>query len=337
MEPHEIAWLIRYVILSAAELCSLLVILAVIVGRLYRYTSCLIIFLMQVCYAIVNANALLYTDRFSQLNNPFITDNPFTEEQPWNTLCQVQSYLIHACWMASFFLSLILVTFEYWILSNKFGGSALKNKLLLLCFLVPIVITAAPFFYQEFGFGPNGFNIPTTKGWESVYFFCGWKSPLVDKEDLGKRIRQQLAYGLNFMLPLFVGLVYELYLLVRIRRVRQIYLEEGITISKEQQYITKLHKIPFYLFIILLVNMVVRLLPVVSESSPVPIRYIILMWDFAFDVIPVLSSYQFFRFVRTSLTVPRLSWLGRPQTHVSLMTERSESAGPSSEATVTSN
>lgn len=53
--------------------------MAVLIGGLHRYTSCLIIFLMQVCYAIVNANALLYTDRFSSRGIPFIVeDNALT-------------------------------------------------------------------------------------------------------------------------------------------------------------------------------------------------------------------------------------------------------------------
>jgi hypothetical protein len=96
MQDYELAWMIRYIVLGLAECCSLLVILTVVVGRLYKYTSCLIIFLMQIAYAIVNINALLYTDRFTVNRSPLInSENVFTKEQPWNALCQIQAYIIH--------------------------------------------------------------------------------------------------------------------------------------------------------------------------------------------------------------------------------------------------
>ena len=81
---------------------------------------------------------------------------------------------------------------------------------------------------------------------------------------------------------------------------------------------------PFTLFIILLVNMVIRLIPFLSLKWPEPIRYLVLFWDFTFDLIPILSSYQFFRFVKSSLVVPRLKWLSRTEQPVSLITERSD-------------
>jgi hypothetical protein len=94
---------IRYVILGIAECCSLLVILTVIVGGLYKYISCLIIFLMQIAYAIVNINTLLYTNLFTTKHSPLVTpENVFTSEQPWNALCQIQAYLIHTSWMVCF-------------------------------------------------------------------------------------------------------------------------------------------------------------------------------------------------------------------------------------------
>jgi hypothetical protein len=100
MQDYELAWMIRYIVLGLAECCSLLVILTVVVGRLYKYTSCLIIFLMQIAYAIVNINALLYTDRFTVNRSPLInSENVFTKEQPWNALCQIQAYIIHTSWM----------------------------------------------------------------------------------------------------------------------------------------------------------------------------------------------------------------------------------------------
>ena len=243
--------------------------------------------------------------------------------------------------MASFFLSLVLVTFEYWILSNKLYRRVQHKAIILwLCFIVPLLINIAPFLYPQYGFGPNGFSIPNPEsvgGWQAVYFFCGWKSPLIYPEDFSERTKQQLAYGINFMLPLLLGMIYEVYLLIRIRRVKRIFVEEGINIPKEQQYITKLHKIPFYLLVILLANMIFRLVPAASQKWPTPVRYMILIWDFAFDVIPILSSYQFFRFVRTSMTVPRLPWLGRPKENFSLLTEKSEPIGLVSNVTVTSN
>lgn len=105
MEGWQVAWLIRYLIISMSLGSSILVIMTVIIGKLYRYTSCLMIFLMQICYAIVNINALTYTDRFTRQNSPFIDNmNPMTEEEPWKALCIIQSYLIHSCWMVKYHL-----------------------------------------------------------------------------------------------------------------------------------------------------------------------------------------------------------------------------------------
>lgn len=82
---------------------STFVIITTLYGRLTKYLPCKIIFMMQVCFLIVNINAVAYTDRFTTQNMPWIAlDNRMTDEQPWRGLCMVESYLIHTSWMVMY-------------------------------------------------------------------------------------------------------------------------------------------------------------------------------------------------------------------------------------------
>ena len=75
----DILWGVRYGILGTSLLCSLVTIGTVLVGRLYRLLSCRLIFIMQICYAVININAIAFTDRFSVNNSPIIEEsNPGT-------------------------------------------------------------------------------------------------------------------------------------------------------------------------------------------------------------------------------------------------------------------
>lgn len=274
---------------------------------------------MQVCYLIVNLNAISYSDRFTEKHQPMIhPGNGLTEEQPWRFLCQLQAYLIFSCWMVrkqliqtSFLLSVVLMTFEYWVLSNKlYESRRWKRTLFIGCFVGPMLLHLIPWLYPDYGYGPNGFSIPSEDGWLDIYFFSGWRSSLAQHDSSGEW-KQQIAYGFNFMLPLFLFLLYELYLLYRIKKVKNIHKEQGIQLAAEHIEITRLHRVPQSLFFILVVNMVIRMLPTIEDQLPSFIRYGILCWDFVFDMIPILSCYQFFNFIKKSIVLERLGFLGR--------------------------
>lgn len=166
-------------------------------------------------------------------------------------------------------LSVVLVTFEYWILANKLQGKIAWKKFLLIgCFVGPMIIHLLPLLYPTYGYGPNGFSIPNGDGWLDIYFFSGWRSSRTHHGDESGIIKQQMAYGLNFMLPLFLGLLYELYLLYHITRIQKIHRQQGIKLAPEHNEIMKLHRVPFSLFIILAVNMIIRLLPDLLRQLP---------------------------------------------------------------------
>lgn len=64
----------------------------------------------------------------------------------------------------AYFLSFTLVTFEYWALTNQCIAKSRQQKFMIWgSIIVPLLINVAPFIYDStgFGFGPNGFFIPS--------------------------------------------------------------------------------------------------------------------------------------------------------------------------------
>lgn len=137
-----------------------------------------------------------------------------------------------------------------------------------------------------------------------------------------------MAYGLNYMLPLLIALILECVIFLKIRKVKKLFEKHGVVIAAEHEYVTKLHNVPLGLFILLLANMIIRLLPQILNDffTETWTRIVMLIFNYSFDLIPIICAVQFYILVSRTLDVPELKFMcKRTQAkEKSLLTERSE-------------
>lgn len=92
-----------------------------------------------------------------------------------------------------------------------FSSIIIPYLLLLIPFIKPISV---------YGFGPNGFLIPSDNTFKPAYFFCGWKSTFTF-DDQTQINYLNLSYGLVYSLPLLILVFIEIYMIIRIRQFKK--------------------------------------------------------------------------------------------------------------------
>ena len=124
---------------------------------------------------------------------------------------------------SSYSLSVFLLFCIYSILNNK-AKIIQKYKTILISssIIIPYLLLSIPFIkpISVYGFGPNGFLIPSDNTFQPVYFFCGWKSTFAFTDQIQKNYLN-LSYGLVYSLPLLILVIIEIYMIFRINQLKK--------------------------------------------------------------------------------------------------------------------